>query len=514
MGRPVLATLFLAAAIANRSQAQNPAVASVVNAFSNQGGQPVSPGELATIFGSNLAVGSAQCSNPLPLPTTCGGASVLIGGKPAPVAIATATQLTIQIPYEVSGTSTTLQVSRQSGSQTLPSNSVTIQVAPTAPGMSTSDNSGSGLGLFLNSSSAQITAASPAQQGDSVSAFGNGFGATNPAVATAAAAPSNPLARFVAPVAATVGGQPAVVLADVLVPNQVSIAQVNFQVPTCLAGGNQPFVVNVGGVNSPPVMLPVAPSKAAVSATLVISAGAYGAYPSVSPGSWVEIYGAGLSTTTRQWSGADFTGTNAPTSLDGVRVTIGGQQAFIWYISPTQVNAQVPSNVAVGPAQLTLTNAAGTTGACSVTVNALQPGLLAPSSFQVSGKQYTAAQFLDYQTFAVPVGAVAGVSSRPAKPGESIVLWGVGFGPATNGSNQSIPSGQVAPQSSQLVNPVQFQIGGDAATSTYAGLAPGSVGAYEFIVTVPSVPDSDAVPLTFTQSGVKGTQTLYIAVHQ
>ncbi|MGO9262863.1 MAG: hypothetical protein ACLQU1_42280 [Bryobacteraceae bacterium] len=44
---------------------------------------------------------------------------------------------------------------------------------------------------------------------------------------------------------------------------------------------------------------------------------------------------------------------NLATSLDGVRVTIDGQAAFVSYISPEHVNALVPSPVAAGPATVT-----------------------------------------------------------------------------------------------------------------------------------------------------------------
>ncbi len=110
----------------------------------------------------------------------------------------------------------------------------------------------------------------------------------------------------------------------------------------------------------------------------MVSAGAFGAFTSVAPESWIEIYGANLAADSRLWTGADFNGLNAPTSLDGTRVTIGGQSAFLDYISPNQVNAQVPSNIGTGLQPLIVTTAAGASAAYSVTVNADQPGLLAP----------------------------------------------------------------------------------------------------------------------------------------
>ena len=63
-----------------------------------------------------------------------------------------------------------------------------------------------------------------------------------------------------------------------------------------------------------------------------------------------------------------------------------------------------------------------------------------------------------------------------------------------------------------LAASIQFSFGGLTATSSYAGLAPGFVGLYQFNVMVPNVAASDTVPVTFILGGVKGTQTLYTAV--
>lgn len=177
-----------------------------------------------------------------------------------------------------------------------------------------------------------------------------------------------------------------------------------------------------------------------VSAGGVVSAGAFGQFTAAAPGSWIEIYGSNLSATTRSWTGNDFKGVNAPTKLDGTTVTIGGISAFIDYISPTQVNAQVPSGVATGSQPLIVTtDSGGASASYSLTVNATEPGLLAPPSFKVGGIQYVAALFSDNVTFVLPPGAIAGVASRRAKPGDTITLYGVGFGPVT----PNIPAGQI-----------------------------------------------------------------------
>jgi uncharacterized protein (TIGR03437 family) len=81
----------------------------------------------------------------------------------------------------------------------------------------------------------------------------------------------------------------------------------------------------------------------------------------------------------------------------------------------------VPSNVATGSQSVIVTTASGSSSPYTITVNATQPGLLAPSSFIVGGTQYAAALFSDGATYVLPPGAIAGVPSRRAQPGDTIV---------------------------------------------------------------------------------------------
>jgi uncharacterized protein (TIGR03437 family) len=253
---------------------------------------------------------------------------------------------------------------------------------------------------------------------------------------------------------------------------------------------------------------PPAGSPPSISSNGVVSASAFGAFTSIAPGSWIEIYGSNLASDSRQWAGGDFNGVNAPTSLDGTKVTIGGQPAFIDYISPIQVNAQVPSNVGTGRQPVVVTTGAGVSSAFTIAVNSEQPGLLAPSSFNIGGKQYAAALFSDGATYVLPPGAIAGLPSRRAQPGDSITLYGIGFGSVT----PNITAGQIVQQNNALALPFHVFLGPTEATVSYAGLAPNAVGLYQFNLVVPNVTASDLVPLTFTLAGVSATQTLYIAV--
>lgn len=234
---------------------------------------------------------------------------------------------------------------------------------------------------------------------------------------------------------------------------------------------------------------------------------AFGGSGATAPGSWVEIFGSNLAPVSRSWSADDFEGLKAPRSLAGTRVTIGGKEAFVSYVSPNQVNALVPSDVGLGQQTVTLTTASGTTASGVITINATEPGLLAPASFNVGDRQYAAAAFPD-GTYALASQVISGVYSRPARPSETIILYGIGFGPVS----PHIEAGEVVQTSNSLSLPLEISIGGVPARVTYAGLAPGLVGIYQFNVVVPNVPSGEAVPLTYSLGGVRGRQTLYIAV--
>jgi uncharacterized protein (TIGR03437 family) len=248
-------------------------------------------------------------------------------------------------------------------------------------------------------------------------------------------------------------------------------------------------------------------AKAVLAVSGVTSATAFGGGTSTAPGSFVEIYGSNLATNNRNWSGADFSGDNAPTSLDGTSVTIGGQKAYVSYISPNQVNALVPSNIPTGQQGVSVTNALGVTSSFTITVNPVEPGLLATADFRVNGTQYAVALNPD-GTYALPAGAIDRLASHPAAAGDTLVFYGVGFGPVT----PAIPAGQLVGQPNILATPFQMFIDGMAATAAYSGLAPNYTGLYQFNIVVPNVSSGSAVPVTFALGGTNGTQKLYIAV--
>ena len=256
------------------------------------------------------------------------------------------------------------------------------------------------------------------------------------------------------------------------------------------------------------VMTPIPGGPPAISANGVVTASAFGGFSSAAPGSWIEIYGSNLAANTRSWANNDFTNILAPTVLDGSSVTIGGQAAFVSYISGNQLNVQVPS-VGTGPQPVVVNTPAGASPPYSVTINNTQPGLLAPASFTSGGKRYVVALFADGATYAGPPGAFAGITSKRAKPGDALTLYGVGFGAV---DDPGAAPGRIELTENTVTAPLQILFGQAQAQLTFSGLAPLAVGLYQFNLVVPNVAANDAVPVSFTLGGTPGTQTLYTAI--
>jgi hypothetical protein len=173
-------------------------------------------------------------------------------------------------------------------------------------------------------------------------------------------------------------------------------------VPSCSVGqvGLKPGAIMTGTVHGVFDDTPVIRTSQGVQ-----TASGYGGFAAIAPGTWVEIFGTNLANVVvQQWSGADFNGNEAPTAVGGTSVTIGGQSAFISYVSPGQVNAQVPSNISTGLQPVVVSTPGGTSLPYSVQVNLTEPGLLAPGVFNLKAGQYIDSLFTDGLTWVLPPG--------------------------------------------------------------------------------------------------------------
>jgi uncharacterized protein (TIGR03437 family) len=219
-------------------------------------------------------------------------------------------------------------------------------------------------------------------------------------------------------------------------------------------------------------------------------ANAEGENPAIAPNTWVEIKGVDLAPAgdSRMWQGSDFVGGKMPTALDGVSATVNGKAAYVYYISPTQVNILTPPDAMSGAVQVVVT--ANATVSAGFTARAQAEAL---SFFVFNGGPYVAATHANGSLIG-PATLYPG-STTPAKPGETVVIYANGFGPTSAAvvSGSETQSGTLSPL------PV-IKIGGVAATVQFAGLV--APGEYQFNVVVPaSLADGDQ-PITATYNGL------------
>jgi uncharacterized protein (TIGR03437 family) len=283
--------------------------------------------------------------------------------------------------------------------------------------------------------------------------------------------------------------------------------------PATNVGNVTIYVAGNAGVGNPPT--DVGDHIYATTYTLTPSAG--GAAPTIAssgvvngasfqagivPNSWITIQGGNLASVTDTWANAIVNG-KLPTTLDGVSVSVGGQPAYVYYISPTQINVLAP-NVGPGSMQVTVTNSNGTSGAVTATSQTFQPAFFQwPGNYAVATRQ-------DY-SYAVANGTFPSLTTTPAKPGDVIILWGTGFGPA----NPTPPVGVQVPatQTYSTANPVTVMIGGNAATVYGTALASGFVGLYQVAIQVPQSIANGNYPVVATVNGASSLAATVITVH-
>jgi len=221
----------------------------------------------------------------------------------------------------------------------------------------------------------------------------------------------------------------------------------------------------------------------------------------IAPNTWVEIDGVNLAppNDNRVWQDADFIGGKMPTQLDHVSATVNGKSAYVYYISPGQINILTPPDAMSGPVQVVVTN----NGAQPASFIA-QAQTVSPSFFVFNGGPYVAAEHAD-GTLIGPTTLFSG-STTPAKPGEPIAIYANGFG-ATNVpvvSGSSTQSGTLSPL------PV-VMIGGIKATVQYAGLV--FPGEFQINVVIPQgLADGDQT-ITASYGGASTQAGAVITVH-
>jgi uncharacterized protein (TIGR03437 family) len=198
-------------------------------------GYPISPGGVMTLFGTGFPATSVTAST-LPFPPTLGGVQLTVNGLTAPIYSVTSTQISAVVPFAATGSTATLVLTVNN----VKSNTVVVPLAATSPGIFSSLSNGISGAAALHGDYSLVNAANPATQGETISIYLTGLGATNPKVADGAAAPGKaPFPLITGGLAIYVGGVqvPANQIQYAgLAPTLAGLYQVNFTIPNVPAG--------------------------------------------------------------------------------------------------------------------------------------------------------------------------------------------------------------------------------------------------------------------------------------
>ncbi|HLG94852.1 MAG TPA: FG-GAP-like repeat-containing protein [Bryobacteraceae bacterium] len=229
----------------------SPAVTSFVSAAGIPTG-PVAPGELITIFGSNLGPEpglAAQLGTSAFLATQLGPTQAFFDGIAAPLLYTASGQVSTIVPFGLGGRTATQLMVNNGGQFSAP---MTIPVAASAPALFTADGSGQGQGAILNQDGSVNAPGNPAARGSVVVLYATGAGATNPPGIDGMIASSS-LDAPMLPVSVSIGGAPAQVLYAGAAPGLVSgVLQINARVPDASNSGAASVVLQVGAALSQP----------------------------------------------------------------------------------------------------------------------------------------------------------------------------------------------------------------------------------------------------------------------
>jgi uncharacterized protein (TIGR03437 family) len=226
----------------------------VVNAASylaGPAGQPagLAPGGLHSIFGSDLAAGTAGAQS-LPLPFILAGTIVRINGVPAPLLYVSPGQINFQVPFELTGSTVEIAIETLGGL----SEAVTVAVQAVHPGIFF--DTATGAGAILNADNT-LASEKPARRGEAIQIFGTGLGAVEPAGRTGVAAATLPHSMTLSSPRVTIGGMEAEISFSGLAPFLAGVYQVNATVPAGLTPGQHPLRIEIEGVASNEVLIAV-----------------------------------------------------------------------------------------------------------------------------------------------------------------------------------------------------------------------------------------------------------------
>ena len=214
----------------------------------------------------------------------------------------------------------------------------------------------------------------------------------------------------------------------------------------------------------------------------------------IEPGELVSIYGSNLANGVANWNG-DF-----PTSLAGTHVTINGKAAYLIFVSPGMINLQAPDDTARGSVPVVVTTPAGV-ATSSVILSEFAPSLSLIDHMHVAGiilrKDGSGAYGGGTYDILGPTGNRLGYRTVAAQAGDTVELYGVGFGPTT----PTVPAGKRFSGAAPIDSKFSLYINHVQVTPSFVGLS--SAGLYQINVTIPSGLGEGEVPIHAEVGGMR-----------
>ena len=229
----------------------------------------------------------------------------------------------------------------------------------------------------------------------------------------------------------------------------------------------------------------------------------YSTSNTIQPGEWISIFGSNFASGNFTWTG------NFPTSLGDVSVTIDNKPAYLWYVSPGQINVQAPDDGATGSVPVVVN---GPNGTVSSTVTL---GSVAPSFNLLDGKHVAAIILRPDGSGAYgggtydivgPPGSSLGYATVAAKAGDTVELFGVGFGATT----PPVDAGQTFSGAAATKNPVSVLINHVSVIPAFSGLS--GAGLYQINLVIPSGLGVGDVPLVASVGGAETPSNVVISL--
>ena len=216
--------------------------------------------------------------------------------------------------------------------------------------------------------------------------------------------------------------------------------------------------------------------------------------PGVAPGGLISVFGQNLS------SGSFGAGQlPLPTVLGEACLTVNEEPVPLLYVSPGQINGQLPFDVS-GSARMVLRTPGGISAPFEVTIRATAPAIF---------RTATAGPKTGIATVFRTVNNAPVTLSNPVHPEDYLVIYTTGMGRTTGDVAAGFPS--PADPLATVLAPPEVSLGGVQLPVLFAGLVPGLVGLYQINVGVPDyVPEGIDIPLTVTQGGYSVTLSVRV----